>query len=155
MQLYIRVLYVCLALSLSRKLPEEVRRRCLEVPTASAARLGRGSGKDWGWGCWGIWPRSPLRVLTCRARTILGPLRNSSKIRCPPKTVLGRFWRALTFPTGSRNRTFEAKLGPRPPKIVKNIVFDQTRKIPRKSRPESMLLWWLRTTFSIGKQIVS
>ena len=88
-----------------------------------------------------------------------GPFWDPSEIHrktiAPPK----RSWADFGAPSRSRrgpeiapsrlNRCLDL------PEIGKNMVFEQTRKIPRKSRPESMLLWWLRTTFSIGKQIVS
>ena len=82
-------------------------------------------------------------------------LRNSSKNRFPNKTVLGRFRRAVPFPTGSQNHTFEDKLAPRPSQNQKNYGF---RPIPKNT---SKIAAWIdafsrpRTTFSIGKQTVS
>ena len=82
-------------------------------------------------------------------------LRNSSKNRFPNKTVLGRFRRAVPFPTGSQNHTFEDKLAPRPSQNLKKYDF---RPIPKNT---SKIATWIdafsrpRTTFSIGKQTVS
>ena len=82
-------------------------------------------------------------------------LRNSSKNRFPNKTVLARFRRAVPFPTGSQNHTFEDKLAPRPSQNLKNYGF---RPIPKNT---SKIAAWIdafsrpRATFSIGKQTVS
>ena len=82
-------------------------------------------------------------------------LRNSSKNRFPNKTVLGRFRRAVPFPTGSQNHTFEDKLAPRPSQNLKKYGF---RPVPKNT---SKIATWIdafsrpRTTFSIGKQTVS
>ena len=78
-------------------------------------------------------------------------LRNSSKNRFPNKTVPGRFRRAVPFPTGSQNHTFEDKLAPRPSQNLKKYGF---RLIPKNT---SKIATWIdafsrpRTTFSLGK----
>ena len=82
-------------------------------------------------------------------------LRNSSKNRFPNKTVLGRFRRAVPFPTGSQNHTFEDKLAPRPSQNLKNYGFRPVPKNTPKIATRIDAFSRPRTTFSIGKQTVS
>ena len=78
-------------------------------------------------------------------------LRNSSKNRFPNKTVLGRFRRAVPFPTGSQNHTFEDKLAPRPSQNLKKYGFRPDPKNTSKFDTRIDAFSRPRTKFSIGK----